>query len=85
MEKAKGHVPIEQYGFIEIFSDTTQEEIDSLIENYNYSKTVFNKSQELKDPNAPVKLGEKMIENGHTYEAVRNEETKELYWLIKKV
>lgn len=81
MEKAKAHVPIEQYGFLEIYPETTHEEIDLLIENYNYSKVVFRKSQEPKESNAPVKFGQKMTEGSHNYTAVRNEKTKELYWL----
>lgn len=81
MEKAKGHVPIEQYGFIEIYPDTTPEEIKDLIEGYNLAKSEFKKSQETKDLNAPTKLGQKMTEGSHGYTAVRNEKTKELYWL----
>lgn len=81
MEKAKAHVPIEQYGFIEVLPDTNQDEIDSLIGNYIYAKQAFKKSQEPKDLNAPVKLGQNMTEGSHGYTAVYNEKTKELYWL----
>jgi len=84
MEKANAHVPIEQFGFILVHPESTVEEIDSLIENYNYAKQAYKKSQEPRDLTAPFKLGEVKTENGHTYEAVMNEGEGKLYWLIKK-
>ena len=83
---AKSHIPVESYGFIEL-SYTFDEAIgdtDLLIKDYHYIKEQFKKSLEPKNPNQPTILGQTMVENGHTYKAVCNEESKKLYWQYEK-
>ncbi len=93
--KAKSHIPVETYGFIEVeysFDDEIKDGIrfkgnkidfhKEMINDYYAIKERFNKPLNASDP---LELGESMIENGHTYKAVMNEKTKELYWQINKI
>lgn len=79
------HVPVEQYGFIQVDAEATDGEIVMLVDRYNKVKEEFKKSREPKDLGKPTYLGQTMIENGHTYKAVQTKGRNFLYWQIDKI
>jgi len=85
---SKIHIPVEQYGFIEIeysFMNGNEDEFRTkMIDDYNLMQGLFKRARKPKS-SAPTELGETMEENGHTYKAVMNEKSKELYWVIYKI
>jgi len=85
---AKSHIPVEQYGFIELeysFVDGNLDDFHKLIiDEYNLIQGRFKLVRKPKS-SAPTELGETMVENGHTFKAVMNEKDQKLYWLIDRI
>jgi len=79
--KGKAHIPICQFGFLDLEIDETKTDEEVLV----WFNDILIKAKDLTKPksNKPKFLGQKMTENGHVYEAVMNESKKELYWLVQ--
>ena len=82
---AKSHVPVCQYGFIELDHLQKEEDKDAffqtVVEDFKRVQDMYNGKKIEK----PKKEGDTVEENGHIYKAVKNEKTGEIYWLIDKI
>jgi hypothetical protein len=73
-----------QYGYFSAEylddEDKRAETMQTMIEDARYLTNALRRTGD-----DPTEVGQKKVENGHTYKAVQNEATKELYWLIETV
>jgi len=83
---ATTHIPVEQYGFIQMeysFVENSEDEFHKkMISDYHTIKRMFKEYVRPKNPNLPTALGQTYEEFGRTYKSVQNEKTKEFSWLI---
>ena len=83
MNKATLRVPLGQYGFVEReYEDAPDNKF--LVDEYKHIQELYSEKPKLKTNN-PTTIGQTMEEGGHTYKAVQNEKTQELYWMIDKI
>lgn len=86
MDKIVLRIPTTQFGYMEVHRDFALEDREKIyqeaIDDIRLIGELWNKP---KDSKKPTKLGETMVENGHTYKAAQNEKTGELFWMIDKI
>jgi len=81
--KGKAHIPICQFGFIEL-EIKEEDSLETILTNFDEVMVSW-KAMHAPKNSEPKVLGETMTENGHTYKAVMNEREKKLYWLIETI
>lgn len=78
--KATIHVPMNSFGYIEReYENATNKQ---LVADFKELSALWAEPEKGKEP---LKVGDKMVENGHTYIACQNEKTGKLFWLIDKI
>jgi len=94
---AKSHIPTCSFGFIECeysFVEGSKEDFHKMmVKDFKNIQRYWKEESEIHVTvvnnvlvgERPTKLGQTLIENGHTYKSQQNEKTKEFFWLIENV